>query len=54
MGVCRRYPQVHNKHERDWCGEHQAAVVQMVPVKDIMTPEPKRPGRPKKNDTPAA
>ncbi len=53
MGVCRRYPQVANKHERDWCGEHQASVVRMVPVKDIMTPEEpqrKKPGRKPKHD----
>lgn len=23
LGVCRRYPQLLNKHENDWCGEHK-------------------------------
>lgn len=39
MGVCRLYPAQQNKHEKDWCGQHQAAQVQMVklPVYDITT-----------------
>ena len=52
MGVCRRYPEVHNKHERDWCGEHQATMVKMVPVVNIKMrdEEPvKKPGRKPKN-----
>lgn len=24
LGACRRYPQLLNKHENDWCGEYQA------------------------------
>ena len=48
MGSCRRYPQMLNKHENDWCGEHAEKPVEMVklPVYDIMTdtttPAPKR------------
>lgn len=52
MGVCRRYPQAHNKHERDWCGEHQAAIVKMVPLVNVklMDEQPtKKPGRKPKN-----
>lgn len=53
MGVCRRYPEVFNKHERDWCGEHQPVPVVMVPVVNIQMrdeqPTPKKPGRKPKN-----
>lgn len=65
MGACRRYPEMQNKHEMDWCGEHQIKMV-ALPVYDIMTdetkvaevpmkievnlsPEPKKPGRKPKN-----
>jgi len=57
MGACRRYPEMHNKHEMDWCGEHQVAMVEL-PVYDIMTDETKvaqvpverkKPGRKPKN-----
>jgi len=24
MGACRRYPELLNKHENDWCGEYQS------------------------------
>lgn len=66
MGACRRYPDMQNKHEMDWCGEHQEARVEMVtlPVYDIMTDETteavvpvekKKPGRkPKNANSPAA
>lgn len=39
MGSCRRYPQMLNKHENDWCGEHTLAPMALVqmPVYDIMT-----------------
>lgn len=37
MGSCRRYPQMHNKHENDWCGEYVIQPVVQVPVYDIMT-----------------
>lgn len=50
MGLCRRYPKTENKHEMDWCGEHQPAAVKMVPVADIQPQvEPKKPGRKPKN-----
>lgn len=66
MGACRRYPELHNKHEMDWCGEYQEQHVQMVklPVYDITTDETKtadvpverkKPGRkPKNANSPAA
>ena len=47
LGVCRRYPEMQNKHEMDWCGEHCPVVT--VKVYDIMTDttvEKKR-GRPR-------
>ena len=39
MGVCRLYPLQQNKHESDWCGQHQAREIKMVklPVYDITT-----------------
>jgi len=61
MGACRRYPEMQNKHEMDWCGEHQIKMV-ALPVYDITTdetkvaevpaavaPEFKKPGRKPKN-----
>ena len=66
MGACRRYPEMQNKHEMDWCGEHQLKQVVTLPVYDIMTdetkmaevpvaPEVKKPGRkPKNANSPAA
>lgn len=51
MGVCRRYPEHQNKHEMDWCGEHQLSIVIAAPV---VTPEQlverKKPGRRRKSD----
>jgi hypothetical protein len=53
MGTCRRYPAPQNKHQNDWCGEHQMKIL-ALPVYDIMTdttttPERKKPGRRPKN-----
>jgi hypothetical protein len=46
MGLCRRFPETQNKHEMDWCGEHQLSVVTSVPVYDVMAQtEPKKRGR---------
>jgi hypothetical protein len=59
MGSCRRYPAPQNKHQNDWCGEHQMKML-ALPVYDIMTdttttPERKKPGRkPKDGNHPAA
>lgn len=49
MGVCRRYPEHQNKHEMDWCGEHQLSTMIALPV---VEPEQlvKKPGRKPKND----
>ncbi len=38
MGSCRRYPAQQNKHQNDWCGEHQPIML-TLPVYDIMTDE---------------
>jgi hypothetical protein len=66
MGACRRYPEMQNKHEMDWCGEHIQQTIKMVslPVYDITTDETKvaempverkKPGRkPKNANSPAA
>ena len=58
MGICRQNPQQQNKHQNDWCGQHEPIEVEIVklPVYDIMTdetkevsvPVKKKPGRPKK------
>lgn len=48
MGLCRRFPETQNKHEMDWCGEHQLAAVASIAVVDVMT-EPKKRGRKPKN-----
>ena len=58
MGICRQNPQQQNKHQNDWCGQHEPMQVEVVklPVYDIMTdetkevsvPVKKKPGRPKK------
>ena len=62
MGTCRRYPAPQNKHQNDWCGQHQPEQVEVVklPVYDIMTDETKevsipvrkKPGRKPKNANP--
>jgi hypothetical protein len=63
MGSCRRFPVQQNKHQNDWCGEHQPKMISL-PVYDIMTDETKmaevpaaiaksKPGRkPKSAETP--
>jgi len=58
MGICRHSPQQQNKHQNDWCGQHEPVEMEIVklPVYDIMTdetkevsvPVKKKPGRPKK------
>lgn len=58
MGICRQNPQQQNKHQNDWCGQHELIEVEIVklPVYDIMTdetkevsvPVKKKLGRPKK------
>ena len=59
LGTCRRHPNPVNKHQSDWCGEHEVKVL-ALPVYDIMTdttttPERKKPGRkPKNGDNTAA
>ena len=51
MGLCRRYPETQNKHEMDWCGEHQLSVVLAVPVVEPeQLVERKKPGRKPKHD----
>jgi hypothetical protein len=30
MGVCRLYPHQHNKHESDWCGQHEPKTTKKV------------------------
>lgn len=51
MGLCRRYPETQNKHEMDWCGEHQLSVVLAVPVLEPeQLVERKKPGRKPKHD----
>lgn len=55
MGACRRYPQVQNKHERDWCGEHQYAKNEFIeerpqPEEQVDEAKPRKPGRPRKNE----
>jgi hypothetical protein len=45
MGVCRLYPQQQNKHESDWCGQHEAKAVKMPPMYDITTDQMTAPKR---------
>ena len=55
MGLCRRYPKAENKHEMDWCGEHELAQAVSVPVIEPETlVQRKKPGRPPKNDPSAS
>ncbi|NDD52651.1 hypothetical protein EBZ39_02020 [bacterium] len=58
MGVCRRFPEQHNKHETDWCGEHTIRAIEVLPLKvyDITTDQvtEKRRGRKPKNAETAA
>jgi hypothetical protein len=44
MGLCRRFPETQNKHEMDWCGEHQ--LIAHEPVYEPVAQTKKR-GRPK-------
>jgi len=37
IGLCRRYPQFHNKHRSEWCGEWSAAIIALPVVE--MPPE---------------
>ena len=39
MGLCKRYPMHNNKHENDWCGEHLAKLIEVIPLQvyDITT-----------------
>ena len=30
MGVCRLYPHQQNKHESDWCGQHEPKTTKKV------------------------
>jgi hypothetical protein len=53
-GVCKRYPQIANKSQQDWCGEFASKIVVITPVQeeteyDINTDEvkPKRGRKPK-------
>lgn len=53
MGICRRYPATQNKQKTDWCGEFKTWILpttQIVHVEEVK----RKPGRPKKNATPAA
>jgi hypothetical protein len=53
MGICRYNPQIQNKHETDWCGQHEPQLLEL-PVYDITTDGMtkvtalRKPGRPKK------
>jgi hypothetical protein len=51
MGVCRRFPEHQNKHELDWCGEHQLTTIIALPVVSTEQLERKKPGR-KPKDVP--
>jgi len=46
MGLCRRFPETQNKHEMDWCGEHQLIAYEPVP-EPVHQPAAKKRGRPK-------
>lgn len=57
MGLCKRYPDVINKHNTDWCGEFSpdksAVTIKNIVVSLAKEPESietpvKKPGRPKK------
>jgi hypothetical protein len=59
LGTCRRFPSPVNKHQSDWCGEHQIKML-ALPVYDILTdttsqaPAPKKPGRKPKDGSQSA
>lgn len=54
LGMCKRFPLFHNKHENDWCGEFDAKIVRIEPAADVapvvefVHSEQKRRGRPPK------
>jgi len=31
-GVCKRYPQIANKSQNDWCGEYTSKIVAVVEI----------------------
>ena len=33
-GVCKRYPQIANKSQHDWCGEFASKIVVITPVQE--------------------
>jgi hypothetical protein len=33
-GVCKRFPQIANKSQQDWCGEFSSKVVVITPVQE--------------------
>lgn len=33
-GVCKRYPQIANKSQNDWCGEYSSKIVVVTPVQE--------------------
>ena len=33
-GVCKRYPQIANKSQHDWCGEYSSKVVVVTPAQE--------------------
>ena len=55
MGLCKRYPDVINKHNTDWCGEFSpnkaSKTVENIVISLVKEPEEvpvKKAGRPKK------
>jgi len=60
-GECHRYPTAIVKYQTHWCGEYLSSLSDCtdlspapagdflsLPVVDVMTPEKKKPGRPKR------
>lgn len=33
-GVCKRFPQIENKSQQDWCGEYSNKVVVVTPAQE--------------------
>lgn len=55
LGLCKRYPDVINKHNADWCGEFSpnksSKIVENIVISLVKDPEivpVKKAGRPKK------
>jgi hypothetical protein len=46
-GVCKRYPQIANKSQQDWCGEYSSKIVVVTPVQEELIETPKRGRKPK-------